>query len=91
MPQGQTSTAGIAWTRKVRDVCGGMCQVCVDTRGGREDRLKSASHPGRALTVRQVRALSDLDNITVRIAYVAANLAVFGYRFRDKLGSSTSP
>jgi hypothetical protein len=56
-----------------------------------ESGFKSASHPDRALTVRKVRTLSDLDNITVRIADVAANLAVFGYRLRDELGSSTAP
>jgi hypothetical protein len=32
--------------------------------------------PGRASTVRLVGALSDLDNISVRIADVAADLAV---------------
>jgi hypothetical protein len=46
---------------------------------------------GRALTVREGSALPDLDNITVRIADVAANLAVLGYRLRDELGSSTFP
>src|ERR1700688_3319109 len=45
----------------------------------------------RALTVLELGALSDLDNITVRIADVAANLAVLGNRFRDELGSSTFP
>jgi len=34
--------------------------------------------PGRASTVREVGALSDLDNISVRIADVAARLAVLG-------------
>ncbi len=53
--------------------------------------LKSASHPDRALTVDLVSALSDLDNIAVRIADVAANLAVLGYWFRDELRSSTFP
>src|SRR6202158_3426673 len=46
---------------------------------------------GGALTVRERGALSNLDNITVRIADVAANLAVFGYWLRDELGSSTFP
>src|ERR1700741_3329193 len=46
---------------------------------------------GRALTVRERGALSNLDDITVRIADVAANLAVLGYRLRDELGSSTFP
>jgi hypothetical protein len=41
--------------------------------------------------VREIGALSDLDNITVRIADVAANLAVLGNRFREELGSSTFP
>jgi hypothetical protein len=52
---------------------------------------KSASHPGRALTVGEGGALSDLDNITVRVADVAARLAVLLLRFRDELGSSTFP
>src|SRR6202142_256648 len=37
-----------------------------------------------ALTVRKVGALSDLDNVTVRIADVAANLAVLRDRLGDK-------
>src|ERR1700733_2691878 len=53
--------------------------------------LKSESHRGRALTVREVGALPDLDNVTVRIADVAANLAVLGYGLCDELGSSTFP
>ena len=52
---------------------------------------KKTDHPGRALTVCEVCALSDLDNITVRIADVAANLAVLGNRLRDELGPSTLP
>src|SRR5580693_4261399 len=47
--------------------------------------------PGRASAVREVGALSDLDNISVRIADVAARLAVFGDRCRDELRSSTFP
>src|SRR3984957_9937082 len=45
----------------------------------------------RASTVCEVCALSDLNNISVRIADVAARLAVFGDRFRDELRSSTFP
>src|SRR5277367_3008197 len=41
-----------------------------------------------SLTVPEGGALSDLDNVTVRIAYVAANLAVLGYGLGDELGSS---
>src|SRR5271165_1157981 len=44
-----------------------------------------------SLPVLEGGALSDLDNIAVRIADVAANLAVLGYRLRDELGSSTFP
>src|SRR5690349_4255338 len=47
---------------------------------------------GRALTVSEFRlALSDLDNVTVRIADVAARLAVLVLRLRDELGTSTLP
>jgi hypothetical protein len=45
----------------------------------------------RSLTVLEGGALPDLDNVTVRIADVAANLAVLLLRLRDELGSSTSP
>jgi hypothetical protein len=47
--------------------------------------------PGRASTVREVGALSDLDNISVRIADVAARLPVLGDRLREELRSSTFP
>ncbi len=56
--------------------------------------FQSESLPGLALTVltvHEIGALSDLDNVTVRIADVAANLAVLGYRFGDEFGSSTFP
>src|SRR4029077_20796814 len=43
------------------------------------------------LTVGEGSALSDLDDVTVRIADVAADLAVLGYWFGDELGSSTLP
>src|SRR3984893_14458496 len=46
---------------------------------------------GRALAVLKRRALSDLDDVTVRIADVAANLAVLGYRRCEELGSSAFP
>src|ERR1700723_1998101 len=46
---------------------------------------------GRALTIREGSALSDLDKITVRIADVAAPLAVLLQRLRDELGPSTFP
>src|SRR5580698_7772789 len=44
-----------------------------------------------ASTVRKVGALSDLDNIAVRIADITANLAVLGDRRSDELGSSIFP
>src|SRR5208283_3546701 len=53
--------------------------------------FKSESHPGQALTVCEIGALSDLDNVTVRVADVAAYLAVLGNRLRDELGPSTFP
>jgi hypothetical protein len=53
--------------------------------------LKFASYAGRALTVFEICALSDLNKISVRIADVAARLAVLGDRLRDELRSSTLP
>src|SRR5277367_3543791 len=44
-----------------------------------------------SLTVGEVGALSDFDNISVRIADVAAYLAILGDRRRDELGPSTFP
>jgi hypothetical protein len=54
-------------------------------------RRPASLRPVRALTVREVGTLSDFDDIAVRIADVAADLAVLGYRRRDELGSSTFP
>ena len=54
-------------------------------------RAGSASCPGQSLTVRKIRALSDLNNVAVRIADIAANLAVLRDRRSDELGSSTFP
>jgi len=48
-------------------------------------------HPSRALTVGEIGALSDFDNVTVRIADVAADFAVLGDRLGDELRSSTFP
>ena len=53
--------------------------------------FKSTFRPRRALTVGEIGALSDFDNVTVRIADVAAYLAVLGDRLRDELGSSAFP
>ena len=55
----------------------------------RENRSGTGIAGSSAL--REVDALSDLDNVTVRIADVAANLAVPFLRLGDELGSSTSP
>jgi hypothetical protein len=56
------------------------------------NKTKSKStHPGQASTVRKICALTNLDDISVRIADVAADLAVLGQRLRDELGSSTFP
>src|SRR5579863_9784291 len=56
-------------------------------------RLAQSQHPNppQVLTVGEGSALSDLDNVAVRIADVAAYLAVLGYRLRDELRSSTFP
>jgi hypothetical protein len=45
----------------------------------------------QASTLREVGALSDLDDISVRIADVAANLAVLGDRLCDELRTATFP
>jgi len=49
------------------------------------------AHCDRALTVGEGSALPDFDDVAVRIADVAAYLAVLGDRRRDELGSSTFP
>src|ERR1700733_11328028 len=57
----------------------------------RDDEAQSRHPIRQALTVFEIGALSDLDNVAVRIADVAANLAVFGYGLGEELGSSTFP
>jgi hypothetical protein len=61
-------------------------------------RTASAAHDEvdftarRASTVRELRlALPNLDKVTVRIADVAARLAILVLRLRDERGSSTPP
>src|SRR5579872_3277651 len=46
---------------------------------------------GRALTVRDSGALADLDDVAIRIADVAANLAVLGDRRSEELSSPAFP
>ena len=53
--------------------------------------FKSASRPGRALTIGEGSTLSDFDDVAVRIADVAAYLAVLGYWRGEELRSSTFP
>src|SRR5580658_2398248 len=53
--------------------------------------MKSTSCQGDTLTVDLIGALSDFDDVTVRIADVAAYLAVLGNRRRDELGAATLP
>ena len=55
------------------------------------DPQNMSSHPCGALTVFERGALSDLDNITVRVADVASDLAVLGDRFSEKFGSPAFP
>jgi hypothetical protein len=68
-------------------------EMYYETRGNAEPLLllHGQGEAGRALTVREIGTLSDLNDVTIRIADIAANLAVFGYRLRDELGSSTFP
>src|SRR3954447_1174336 len=47
--------------------------------------------PVQGLTVCELGALPDLDNVTVRIADVAARLAILRDRLGDELGSSAFP
>jgi hypothetical protein len=47
--------------------------------------------PRRPLTILESGALSNLDNVTVGIADVAARLAILGDRLGDELGSATLP
>ena len=57
----------------------------------RVDTIPNGLH-GLLLAVSDTRiALPNFYNVTVRIANVAARLAVFGLRLRDELGASTSP
>src|SRR3954452_2971282 len=64
---------------------------------GRRGRTTSGcrpawSDPSGPSTVREFRlTLSDLDHVTVRVADVAARLAVFVLRLRDELGPSAFP
>jgi len=53
--------------------------------------LREANITGFCTEVGELGALSDLDNIAVRIADVATRLALFGYWFCDELRSSTFP
>jgi DNA invertase Pin-like site-specific DNA recombinase len=53
--------------------------------------VRVGTHPDRALAVLDCGALSHLDNIAVRIADVASDLAILRYRRRDELRSSTFP
>jgi hypothetical protein len=50
-----------------------------------------AHSAGRALTVREIGALSNFDNVTVGVADVAADLAILWYWLRDELRSSAFP
>lgn len=54
-------------------------------------RCDKRIHQGRASTVSEICALSHLDNITVRIADIAAYLSVLGNWLRDELRSPAFP
>ena len=78
-----------------RDLTGVMAERSVRRPFSEWPTIRSGTvrmlFPGRASAVREVGTLSDLDDISVRIADVAARLAVFGDRLRDEVGSSTFP
>jgi hypothetical protein len=61
------------------------------SRPARERTLLLEAIASRASTIFEIGALSDLDKITVRIADVAARLAVLGDRLCDELRSSAFP
>ena len=60
-------------------------------RARRPHRNSSTGSRRRALAVCDGGALSHFENVTVRIADVAANLAVLGNRLGDELGSTAFP
>jgi hypothetical protein len=63
--------------------------VCPDDGSSGTSRRRRGSRP---LAVSEARlALADFDQVTIRIAKVAAGLAVLFPWLRDKLSSSTSP
>src|SRR5216684_5560568 len=62
-----------------------------DDVSSRNGHVVVRAEPGQASTVRLICALTNLDDVAVRIADVAADLAVLGLRLRDELGSSTFP
>src|SRR5579864_3781934 len=68
-------------------------RMTVQSKIGRSATMRCGARipPARLLTVGEGRALSDLDDVAVRIADVAADLAVLGDRLRDELGSATLP
>ena len=81
-------TPVVAWVPKADSFRTGLVKFLIADNSPGTVRML---FPGRELTVGEGSALSDLDNVTVRIADVAANLAVLGDRFSDELGSSTFP
>ena len=84
----QVDEAAIIRSLEVRSKC---LPIVAHDADALQDGSLILAKGGRALAVREICALSDLDNVTVRIADVAANLAVLGYRFRDELSSSAFP
>src|SRR3954470_7331516 len=69
------------------------CRCDLKDRNPGRELLEQCPHAyqRKVLAVREVRALSDFDNVTVRIADVTARLTVLGDRLRDEFGSSTLP
>jgi hypothetical protein len=83
-PSKSVQSLGKKWVKSGLQVwCGAAHAVAVVFRVG-----LVSSHTS---TVREIGALTNLDDVAVRIADVAADLAVLGDRLRNELGSSTLP
>src|SRR5436305_9834282 len=63
----------------------------IRTHGWTPTRANTRTVRSAFLTVREIGALPDLDDVTVGIADVAAYLAVVGYGLRDEFRSPTFP
>src|SRR5215469_2189798 len=68
-----------------------LLNLCAKDFDARQNLLVVGFAGELALTVLEIGALADLDDVAVRIANVAANLAILGDRLGDELGSAAFP